>query len=55
MEVDITGLLEFTVQGVCLMEIYASRKAFGFTRNLIGSTRRRTIVDKMAVIFCNVS
>ena len=33
------------------MEIYASREAFGFARDVIGSTRRFTIVDKFAVIF----
>ena len=32
------------------MERDASREAFGFARDVIGSTRRRTIVDKLAVI-----
>ena len=32
------------------MEIYVSREAFGFERSVIGSTRRRIIVDKLAVI-----
>ena len=32
------------------MEIYASREAFGFERDVIGSTRRRTIVKKLDVI-----
>ena len=32
------------------MEIYASREASGFTRDVIGSTRRYTIVDKFVVI-----
>ena len=35
------------------MEIYASREAFSFARDVIGSTIRRTIVNKLAVIFCN--
>ena len=50
-EVDITGLLEVTVQGSFLMEIYASREAFIFTRDVIGSTRRCNIVDRFVVIF----
>ena len=32
------------------MEIYASREAFGFARDVIGSTRRCNIVDKFVVI-----
>ena len=50
-EGDIIDLLEVTVQGGCLMERYASIEPFGFTRDVIGSTRRRTIVNKLAVIF----
>ena len=49
-EGDITGLLEVTVQGSCLMEIYASMEAFGFARDVTGSTRRCTIVDKFVVV-----
>ena len=49
-EGDITGLLEVTVQGSCLMKIDASREAFGFARDVIGSTRRCTVVDKFVVI-----
>ena len=49
-EGDITGLLEVNVQGIFLMEIDASRDAFGFARDVIGSTRRCTIVDKFVVI-----
>ena len=49
-EGDITGLLDVTVHGSCLTEIDASRQAFGFARNVIGSTRRCTIVDKFVVI-----
>ena len=49
-EGDITGLLEVTVQVSCLMEIYASKEAFGFASDVIGSTRRCTIVDKFVVI-----
>ena len=32
------------------MERYASREAFGFASYVIVSTRRRTIVNKLAVI-----
>ena len=49
-EGDITGSLEVTVQGSCLMEKDASREAFGFARDAIGSTRGCTIVDKFIVI-----
>ena len=49
-EVYITGLLEVTVQVSCLMKINASGEAFGFARDVIGSTRRCTIVDKFVVI-----
>ena len=49
-EVYITGLLEVTVQGVCLTEIDAAREAFIFTRVIIGSTRRNTSVNKLAMI-----
>ena len=49
-EVDIKDLLEVTVQGSCLMEIDAFIEAFGFSRDVIGSTRRFTIVDKFVVI-----
>ena len=50
MEEDTTDLLEVTVQGIFLMEIDASREAFGFARYVIGSIRRCTIVDKFVVI-----
>ena len=50
-EIDITGLLEVTVKGIYLIEIYASREAFVVARDVIGSTRRCTIVDKFVVIF----
>ena len=49
-EGDTTGLVEVTVQGSCLMEKYASREAFGFARDVIGSTRGCTIVNKFIVI-----
>ena len=49
-EGDITGSLEVTVQVSCLMEKDASIEAFGFARDVIGSTRRCTIVYKFAVI-----
>ena len=42
--------LEVTVQGIFLMEKYASVEAFGFARDVIGSTRRCTIVNKFIVI-----
>ena len=48
---DITGFLEVTVQGGYLMEQDTSRDAFGFTMDVIGSTRRTTIVNKLVVIF----
>ena len=35
---DITGLLEVTVHGICLIEIYASREAFGFVTDVMVST-----------------
>ena len=47
---DITGLLEVNVQGGCLMEKEASRDAFDFARDVIGSPRRRTIIDMFDVI-----
>ena len=47
---NITGLLEVTVQGSCLMEIDASKEDFGYARDVIDSTRRCTIVDKFVVI-----
>ena len=50
-EGDITGSLEVTVQGSCLMEKDASREAFGFARDVIGSTIGCTIADKFIVIF----
>ena len=49
-EGDITGLLEVTVQGICLMVIDASRKVFGFARDVTGSKIRRTIVNKFVII-----
>ena len=49
-EGDITGLLEVNVQVGCLIEIYAYIEAFGFARDMIGSTRRCTIVDKLILI-----
>ena len=47
---DITGLLEVTVHGSCLMERDAYREAFGFARDIIGSTRGFTIIDNFIVI-----
>ena len=34
-EGDITGLVEFTVHGSCLMEIDAYREAFGFATDVM--------------------
>ena len=51
MEGYITGLLEVNNHGGCIMEIDDPREAFGFARDVIGSTRRRNIVNKLAVIF----
>ena len=50
-EGDTTGLVGVTVQGSCLMEKYAFREAFGFARDVIGSTRGFNIVKKLIVIF----
>ena len=49
-ERDTIGLLEVTVQGSFLMKKYASREAFVFARDVIGSKRMCTIVDKFVVI-----
>ena len=49
-EGDTTGLVEVTVQGSFLMEKYISREAFGFARDVIGSTRGCNIVNKSIVI-----
>ena len=49
-EGDMTGLLKITVQGSCIMEIDSFIKAFGFAMDVVGSTRRCTIVDKFVVI-----
>ena len=49
-EGDITVLLKFTVQGSCIMEIDSFIKAFGFAMDVVGSTRRCTIVDKFIII-----
>ena len=46
----ITGLLEVTVQGGCLMERDVSREAFVFARDVLVSTRRPTIFNKLAMI-----
>ena len=49
-EGGITGLLEVTVHGIRIMKIYAYIEAFGFARDVLGSTRRCNIVDKFVVI-----
>ena len=48
-EGDITGLLEATERVGCLMEIDASRELIGFEMAVLGSTRRPTTVNKLAV------
>ena len=48
--INITGLLELTFQGGFLRERYLSREAFGFAMDVICSTRRPTIFNKLAVI-----
>ena len=49
-EGDIKGSIYVTVQGSCLMEKYAYREAFGFARDVIGSTRGYTVVNRFIVI-----
>ena len=46
----ITVLTEVTFQGFCLMERDSSLGDFGFEIDVIGSTIRPTIVNKLAVI-----
>ena len=43
-------LEEVIAQGSFLMEEYASREAFGFARDVIGSTIRCTIFNKFIII-----
>ena len=50
-EGDTTFLVKVTVKGSCLMKKYASREAFGFARDVIGSKRGCTIVNKFLIIF----
>ena len=50
-EGEITGLLEVNVQGGRLMEIYASIEAFCFAMDVIGLTKRPTIINMLVVIF----
>ena len=45
----ITRLLEVTVMGGYLLERCASREPFGFEMAVLGSTRRPTTVNKLAV------
>ena len=45
----ITSLIEVTVQGGWLTDIYASIEAFGFVMDVLGSTIRPTIVKNLAV------
>ena len=48
-EGDITGLIEVTVMGGCIMERYVLREPLGFTMAVLGSTTRPTNVNKLAV------
>ena len=48
-EGDITGLLEVTVMGGCLMERDASREPFGFEMDVLGSTRKHNTFNDLAV------
>ena len=48
-EGDIIGLLEVTEMVGCLMEIYALRELTGFEMTVLGSTRRPTTFNKLAV------
>ena len=50
MEGYITGILEVTFQGSFIMEIDASKEAFGFARDVIGSTINCTTVNKFVLI-----
>ena len=50
-EGDITCLLDINIQVISLMEIDSSREAFGFARDVTGSTRKCTIVNKSVIIF----
>ena len=49
-EGDTTGIVEVTVQGSCLMGKDPSIESFGFARDVIGSTRGCTIVNKFILI-----
>ena len=49
-EGDIPVLLEVTVQRGCIMERDTSKEAFGFARDVIGSTRRPNIINKLDVL-----
>ena len=49
-EGDITGSIEVTVLRIFPMEKDASREAFGFARDVIGSTRGCTIDNKFIII-----
>ena len=47
----ITGLLEVTVHGICLMERYAYREAFGFATDvMVSAIKGCTIVNMFIVI-----
>ena len=45
----ITGLLDVTIIGGCLMERDYSREPFGFSMSVLGLTRIYTTVNKLAV------
>ena len=48
-EVDITGSLEVNAMGVCLREKDVSIEPFGFAMDVLGSTRRPTTANNLAV------
>ena len=48
-EVGITVIIEVNVMEGCPMEIYASIEPFGFSMDVLGSTRRFNTVKKLTV------
>ena len=54
-EEDITGYVLVNVQGGYLMGIDASMEPSCFVMDVLVSTRIPTTVNKLAIMFCNVS
>ena len=54
-EGDITGLIEVTVMGVCIMERDASREPFGFAMDVLGSTRKIILSTIWPWLLCYTS